>query len=371
MDTDEKEQELLAIKAAAWVERLARADDRDRAEFIEWLRQSPRHVQEFLLAMSWDAMLENVDPDHHIDVDALVERARANVVSLHASEAPTESGPSAAGTRSQRHVRKLASRWTLFFAALPVAVAMAFAVVSLLTIDNRASTGEGEWKSVELADGSLARIAPQSSLKFEFSRNKRVVRLGRGQAMFYVARDAGRPFLVVTDAATALAVGTAFGVTRGDGKVLVTVRDGIVAVSKGENSKLATAQARSKGPNSSDVRLVAGEQAIVDKQSPIQVRGVDLAAELSWAEERLVLKGTVGDAVRQFNLRNHHQIVITDPAIEKAMLRGVMDLWDTDSLIATLEQSMRVEAVRNGDQTLLKLSSTTRGDGNTRSQQEL
>lgn len=359
MSTDDKEQGLLAIKAAEWVERLPRATEKERAEFVEWLRQSPRHVQEILLAMSWDDVLRDIDVAREIDLDALIRKATSNIVPLPSARAST--GGDTAGANAQslsEHSSPMTRtrRWWSTWAAIPAAVAVFVTVMVLfvLSLDSTVITGDPEWKTVELADGSLARLAPLTELRFEFTGQHRLVRLSRGQAMFYVRKDVSRPFLVETETATAQAIGTAFGVTQlAEGpKVTVTVREGVVAVSKRSH-----AQARDVRALPSDsiplVRIVAGEQAVIENQHPIAVRTINLPSELSWAEERLVLKGTLGDAVRAFNLRNHHQLIVTDPSMEKASLRGIMDAWDPQSLVATLESTLHVRVERRGDETFL------------------
>lgn len=353
MGTDDREQQLLAIKAAEWVERLAGASENDRAEFVEWLRQSPRHVQEFLLAMSWDDLLREIDVDREIDLDALIRNATCNnIVPLHSASADAPSANARSITDHSSRMRRT-RRWWPMRAMIPAAVAVLVTVIALLlSLERTVITGDAQWKTVELADGSLARVAPLTELRFEFTRQRRLVRLSRGQAMFYVRKDTSRPFLVETETATAQAIGTAFGVTQIEAgrKVSVTVREGVVAVAKRSNSQDVAALPSASIPL---VRIAAGEQAVIDNSHPIAAHSIDLSTELSWAEERLVLKGTLGDAVREFNLRNHHQLIVTDPSIERTSLRGIMDAWNPQALVATLESTLHVRSVRKGDETFL------------------
>lgn len=55
--THDIEEALLAERAAEWVHRLPNASPQQQAEFFRWLKQSPKHVREMLLAMSWDEWL--------------------------------------------------------------------------------------------------------------------------------------------------------------------------------------------------------------------------------------------------------------------------------------------------------------------------
>lgn len=45
-------EELIAERAAEWVHRLEAPGDNDRAGFMHWVRESPLHVREFLVAMA-------------------------------------------------------------------------------------------------------------------------------------------------------------------------------------------------------------------------------------------------------------------------------------------------------------------------------
>lgn len=84
MDTRKtsRREEWLAYEAAEWVDRIQRADSSDQEAFLEYLQDSPRNVQELLLAQAWDDELGRLlDPERQIDVDALIEAA-GNVVPL-------------------------------------------------------------------------------------------------------------------------------------------------------------------------------------------------------------------------------------------------------------------------------------------------
>src|SRR6516225_4500262 len=80
--------DIVAAEASAWfVEfRTGEATAGDRARFFEWLRRSPDHIQAYLeIAEGW-AELPTADPEHHLDMQALIQRAREskeeNIVSF-------------------------------------------------------------------------------------------------------------------------------------------------------------------------------------------------------------------------------------------------------------------------------------------------
>jgi transmembrane sensor len=65
-------------EAAAWLIEFRAGDVNGDAsmQFIDWLRRSPEHVRAYLeISRVW-AKLPNSDPEHKIDITALIERAR-------------------------------------------------------------------------------------------------------------------------------------------------------------------------------------------------------------------------------------------------------------------------------------------------------
>lgn len=75
-------------------------------------------------------------------------------------------------------------------------------------------------------------IAPPTprSIAVRYARGERRVELKSGTALFEVAKEAARPFVVEADGATVRALGTRFEVRREDGPVGVTLLEGSVEV---------------------------------------------------------------------------------------------------------------------------------------------
>ena len=83
-----------------------------------------------------------------------------------------------------------------------------------------------------LADGSVVDLAPESELVVRYRSRERLIALNHGEALFHVAKNPGRPFIVQAALTSVRAVGTVFNVERGDQGVSVTVVEGRVAVSQ-------------------------------------------------------------------------------------------------------------------------------------------
>lgn len=396
------------MEAATWwvrlhSEELARAD---REQFVDWLRESPVHVAEMLrVAKVHNALSEFQGwvhvangPDDGADGDA----DNGNVVSLPhtGSVSSLQSSPSLSdfqitagdGAHARAPSRRL---WigaiAAGLAALAVGGALWFSALRGQTIQ----TDRGERREVALPDGSILEVDPQTRLRVAFDDHARRVTLDRGRALFRVAKQPARPFLVQADGTTVRAVGTAFGVEHGkQGSVIVTVAEGKVAVESAEDAGLGTesaglgtesgtvnAQSSSSAalgpesprlspqssalnshspppnPQSSVVRAAvrpraifvsAGQQVRMPPSGTAEpVRTVNSERELAWAKGQLVLDNeSVADAVEEFNRYNKLQMHVTSAGLGQRTVSGVFDSTDPESFIGFLQTVTSVKVTR-------------------------
>src|SRR5690606_5730758 len=83
-----------------------------------------------------------------------------------------------------------------------------------------------------LPDGSSAELNSGAQFALEFTPERRVVRLLRGEALFDVVKDPSRPFIVAAGQIKVQAVGTMFTVRHSVDEVAVLVTQGQVAVDR-------------------------------------------------------------------------------------------------------------------------------------------
>src|SRR6202042_1154910 len=107
-------------------------------------------------------------------------------------------------------------------------------------------TALGEQRSVLLADGSRATLNTASTIEVILQKGRREVRLVQGEALFEVAHDSARPFVVRAGNALLKDVGTQFNVDMRSNGTTVTVVEGQVAVDSAATSESASAQAGSR-----------------------------------------------------------------------------------------------------------------------------
>jgi len=298
-----------------------RAGDVDaaaRARFGTWMRRSPEHLRAYLeVAAIWNEGAQ-LDAARRYDPAELIASALAenNLVTLPMSST-SDSGSGAAPSRAPwRRRQVLAIAASLLIAVGAIAI---FGWAHYFAPESYA-TGIGEQRSFTLADGSTIELNARSQLTVRLGRNERRIELQEGQALFHVAHDASRPFVVYGETARVQAVGTQFDVKRrGDGAV-ITVVEGRVTVGSGEA-----------------VMLSAGEQVrVADRVSTPPVR-VDVAAATAWTRGRLIFEETpLSEVVEEFNRHNRRRLVVGNVGIRS--ISGAFSSTDPVSFVNFLRQ---------------------------------
>lgn len=375
MDTAERRKRA-SEQAAHWFVRL-KADDLPRAtreEYIDWLRDSPTHVAEMIRVAQVHGSLEQFE--HWTRIGTEGPDPDGTVVPIGPLMKEERAG---AGFSRER-----ARHWKPKLFVLAAAVAGMLVVTSVLVPRIRGQivdTARGERREVVLSDGSVVQVDPQTYLRIKFNDDVRQVYLKRGRALFHVAKNRERPFLVQAGDTVVRAVGTAFGVERQREGLVVTVSEGKVAVlapsargighsdtgAAGRNLRLADEKdgpehrtnedsegsAQREDDLSGEVLLTANQQITVQRSGSAEVvRRVDSARELSWAEGRLIFENDrVSEVIQQFNRYNRVQLQVTDEALATRPISGVFSASDPESFVAFIQTvaPVRVERGDNGD----------------------
>ena len=96
-------------------------------------------------------------------------------------------------------------------------------------------TAKGERRDVVLSDGTRVAMNAGSTLSAVIGRDRRELTLASGEAAFQVVHDPARPFTVHVGDRMLRDIGTEFDVLRQNGKLTVTVREGMVSVFRPED----------------------------------------------------------------------------------------------------------------------------------------
>lgn len=184
------------------------------------------------------------------------------------------------------------------------------------------ATRKGETKVVSLGDGSVITLNTETRLEVRYAHDGRRVHLLEGEALFDVAQDHDRPFVVTARGADVRAVGTSFTVSNlRSAPVEVLVREGIVEV------------ARADLPQQPPARLVANSRAILARDTAAvavaHVDNTELGSEMAWTDGRIVFRGeTLAAAAARFGRYSDIGIIVVDPELGAERVAGVFNATD-------------------------------------------
>jgi transmembrane sensor len=252
-----------------------------------------------------------------------------NVVPIPAPGAlPTASASQETGGRQTK-------RRAFLIAASVAALAVAGGATAWWQFHRATSyaTDVGEQRLVRLRDGSTVELNSRSLVRVHFSDRERQVELIEGQALFHVAKDRARPFIVRSDALQVRAIGTQFDVNRKRSGTVVTVLEGRVAVS---GAFRTTAVEPANPPPA--LSLGAGEQVTVTRKVVAQPVRTNVSAATAWTQHRLVFESApLAEVAEEFNRYSPRALIVEDAASEPLRLSGVFST-DPDFLIRYLRE---------------------------------
>jgi transmembrane sensor len=208
--------------------------------------------------------------------------------------------------------------------------------------DTLYTTAKGESRTLDLADGTRIDLNTDSHVSVRLEKDARRVTVHEGQALFDVAHDSARPFLITAGDETVRVLGTKFDVRRRDGQLSVTVLRGLVEVSTdGEDTP---------------VRLRPGQMLEhVEGASGVSVRSVAAEDQVGWRSGRLVYRDQpLGRIVGDMN--HYFDRPLRLEGENTAMLRfsGVLIVDSQDAMVRRLTSLMPISATPTDDAIVLR-----------------
>lgn len=360
MDDTSKRAKYLS-EAAEWHQRLSNPNfsERDHSLWLEWIESDSERARAFDEIESFAGQLDEVadqlryypipgtreleldDYDPEVSVNQWLER-----------QPPTKTGYA-----NPRFVWAIAATVVLAMTA-----AMTFSLSDIWSTSDDGTlqtyvTAPSEHRMVNLEDGSKIEIGADSIVTVDYSDKQRTVILENGEAFFDVASDSSRPFRVLAGTGTITAVGTEFNVRRESDRVLVTVTEGVVTISKHANSP--------SGSGSSDAmvaytqqpfttRLGIGQQVAYDSGGLTDVVAADPAIATSWKDRRLqYLREPLRFVISGVNRYSELDIVIADSELGNLRFTGSVYDGQTEEWLDGLSKALPVEVIYVGNSTVL------------------
>lgn len=329
------DQSAVEVEAAAWIAQLdgGELSDADQAALREWCARSEAHRSALRrMGAIWS------------ELDGLA--VLPDLVAPPATEA-----------------RPARLRWNTFWAAHAAMLLLAVTSGLLLWTRYLPGTGSaeqpvqiyatqvGEVKPLQLVDRSFAHLNTNSLVEIDYRTNERRVRLIKGEALFDVAKDRDRPFVVYAGANTVRAIGTRFAVRISPKDVEVIVGEGQV--------ELARAATGGSGPvhpvplSSLRSQQAARIDADARMGDPVHIDTIDageLARRLSWATGVLVFDGEpLQKVIEEVSRYTPLRIVIGDPSLRELPVGGRFRVGETQALFDVLENGFGATVTRDDD----------------------
>lgn len=202
--------------------------------------------------------------------------------------------------------------------------------------DHQFETAVGEQRVAALADGSEVVLNTGTAVEAHLDRQQRAVTLHSGEALFDVAHDRRRPFVVAVGEDTVTALGTRFQVRHTGDDAVVTLFEGKVRIAR------ADGRARDLAP---------GEQARLAAAGGIEVIRIRAEDADAWSRGWLVFRDEpLSEVVAEVNRYATTPINLADPALGNLRLSGNFRVGDSTSMASAMAA-------------LLPLRVTTQGEG--------
>ena len=192
-----------------------------------------------------------------------------------------------------------------------------------------------------------------SYIEVDFTKGQRNIRLLKGEALFSVAHDERRPFLVFANDGIVRAVGTEFSVHLTDVIMEVIVSEGSVELSTLKPTEPAKSSIKKSSSTTKVASLgviKAGHTARVEnsKASIANVSNETIDAELSWSVGRLHFSGEgLQQAIAEYTRYNDLHIVISDPDLKNIRVGGSFPTDEPDLFLQSLELNFGIKVDRS------------------------
>lgn len=329
--------------AARWSEILRDAPEQQKVHeaFEHWRSQSPENAEAYRRIQTANAWVQSLSDSP--EIQALRRETLGRVAE--------------ARLRSSRRLRRVSIAASLLLMAgigilalSPDATQRMYSNARDALAGNVYQTGVGQRTVVALDDGSVVTLNTDSRLSVHYEETLRSVSLERGQALFKVAKDRTRPFVVTAGGKRVTALGTEFDVRVTDRLFEVTLLEGRVGVSPvraaPSTSTAATALAE----------LRPGQQFVVAGTSRPVVRATDVRRVVSWRNGQIVFEDERLDfAVAEMNRYSRRKVVLGDPRLASLKISGAFNAGDTNTFVEALTSYFPIERdMRDDDRVVLE-----------------
>lgn len=206
-------------------------------------------------------------------------------------------------------------------------------------------SSKGEVRRVPLPDGSNVTLNTASLVKVRYTSRSRDVQLLSGEALFNVAPDPQRPFLVRAGEVSLAGQSGSFVVRKDEqGPVRVLVQGGHV-----EMTCKGAAAPRLVAANTAAV-VPDGDLGGREAPHPVRLDADEVSRRLSWQDGLLSFNGeTLAQAASEFARYSSTRIIVDDPALAAETLTGLYASSDPGGFARDVAVSLGARTVSAAD----------------------
>lgn len=181
-------------------------------------------------------------------------------------------------------------------------------------------TAVGQQQVMTLSDGSRVTLNTDSRVAVDYTQDERRVKLERGEALFEVAKNARRPFIVTVGDEEVRALGTSFVVRRDMDRTWVTLVEGRVSVAPRGKAQSSAARA---------TILTPGERLTFVARAGPSIDRPRMETIVAWKRGEMSLDDVaLAAAVAEINRYGGTPIEIHDARIGALRISGVFKTQD-------------------------------------------
>lgn len=323
-----KQEEFIRQAAARWYMRIRESspDAPERSKFEAWLLADHRHQHAYRL------------------VESTMEDFSSTERLKDLSAALTQQAYFERSTRNKK-LSKLGTG----LAALLLCVGLSFFAhmeyqqwQAAPVFAQTQTTAVAQIAKQTLSDGTVITANANTALEIVFYRNQRLIKLTRGEAVFEVAKDAKRPFVVATPYANVTVLGTRFAVNHLQDRTRISVDHGRVQITN-------------NGENATPLILTNGGVAEVFRNSAPQKTNRNAADDFGFIDGLVIFDRANMLEVAE-TLSRYYQIPVKAQSFnhEDPKVNAVLKIEDTHTFISKLPQSVAVKVQRQNGEVIIQ-----------------
>ncbi|AVG15653.1 hypothetical protein CFN79_07130 [Chromobacterium vaccinii] len=213
------------------------------------------------------------------------------------------------------------------------------------------ASARGQQLARVMADGSRLSLDADTVVEVAYFSDRREAKLLRGQAMFAVARDAGRPFRVAAGPVRVTVLGTRFAARNLYGAVEVAVEHGKVAVADHGDAEAA---AGTGGEARSKLLLTDGQRAVWRDGALRPEAAVPPETVAAWRAGRLAFSDRpLAEVLAEFERYGPTGLKLARPELGGLRLSGSFASHDAAAFARILPRVLPVALRKRGGETLI------------------